>query len=58
MMDLLKKYGVPAGIATVITLAITLVPIYYQYSYTKQQNERITRLEAHMAALLVMVPTK
>lgn len=45
MLELLKKYGVPAGISAVITVAITIVPIGYQWHTTSQQNARITSLE-------------
>jgi hypothetical protein len=51
MMELLKKHGIPAGMATLIVLAITFVPCYYQYKYTKEQNARITALEAQVASL-------
>ncbi len=51
MMELLRKHGIPVGIATVLTLAITFVPIYYQYKHTKQQNERIEHLEKQVEEL-------
>lgn len=46
MMEILKKHGFDAGIATVIVLAITFIPVYFQYKYTLEQNARITVLEA------------
>jgi hypothetical protein len=49
MMELFKKHGIPAGIATVLVLAITFVPIYYQYKTTVAQNIRITALETAIA---------
>jgi uncharacterized membrane protein YukC len=51
-MEILKKHGIPAGIATLLVLAITFVPVYYQYKYTREQNARITALEAKVASLL------
>lgn len=51
MFEILKKAGVAAGLATVIVLAITFVPIYYQYHFTKKQNERIQALEQRVEAL-------
>ena len=53
MMEILKKHGIPAGIASLIVLAITFVPCYYQYKYTVEQNARITALEAKVASLQV-----
>lgn len=51
MMEILRKHGIPAGIASLIVLAITFVPIGYQWKYTKEQNARITALEAKLQAL-------
>lgn len=51
MLDLLKKHGVSATLASIIVLAITFVPLYYQYSFTKKQNARIAVLEAKIAEL-------
>ena len=51
MMEILKKHGIPAGIAAAIVLAITFVPIMYQYKYTKEQNARIAALEEKIDAL-------
>ncbi len=45
MLELLKKHGISAGIAALIVLAITIVPIGYQWHFTKQQNARIAALE-------------
>lgn len=45
MMEILKKNGIPAGIATVLVLAITFVPVMYQVTFTKEQNARIAVLE-------------
>jgi hypothetical protein len=53
MMEILKKHGFPAGIATLLVLAITFVPVYYQYKYTREQNARIEVLEAKVASLQV-----
>jgi hypothetical protein len=52
-MEILKKHGFPAGIATLLVLAITFVPVYYQYKYTREQNARIEALEAKVASLQV-----
>jgi hypothetical protein len=51
MMEILKKHGFPAGIASLIVLAITFVPCYYQYKFTVEQNARITALEAKVTSL-------
>lgn len=51
MMEILKKHGIPAGIASLIVLAITFVPCWYQYKYTVEQNARIAALEAKVASL-------
>lgn len=51
MMDILKKHGIPAGIATLFVLAITFVPVYHQYHFTKEQNARIAVLEEKVKAL-------
>jgi len=51
MMEILKKAGLASGIATVLVLAITFVPVYYQYKFTKQQNARIEALEAKVEKL-------
>lgn len=51
MLEILKKAGIASGIATVVVLAITVVPLWYQYKTTKSQNIRIEALEAKVAAL-------
>ena len=51
MLDILKKAGVAAGLASAIVLAVTIVPIIYQYKYTVQQNAKIAALEAKVKAL-------
>jgi hypothetical protein len=51
MLEILKKHGIPAAGASLIVLAITIVPIIYQYKYTVQQNARIAALEQKIAAL-------
>lgn len=51
MLEILKKAGLASGLASLIVLAITAVPIYYQYHYTKEQNARIAALEAKLEAL-------
>lgn len=51
MLELLKKHGIPAGLAALVVLAVTFVPIMYQYKYTKEQNARIAVLEQRLAAL-------
>jgi len=53
MMEILKKAGIASSLATIMVLAITAVPIYYQYHFTKEQNARIAALEAKVAALEV-----
>lgn len=56
MMEILRKHGMNAGLATLFILAITFVPLVYQYNYTKEQNARITVLEAKIAALEAKKP--
>lgn len=51
MLEILKKYGIPTATASVIVLAITFVPLYYQYKFTKQQNAKIAELEQKILAL-------
>jgi hypothetical protein len=51
MLEILKKAGVASGVATVIVLAITCVPIYFQYKYTVEQNARIEALEKKLEQL-------
>ena len=51
MLEILKKAGIASGLATIMVLAITAVPIYYQYHFTKQQNAKIAVLEAKVKAL-------
>jgi hypothetical protein len=51
MLEILKKAGLASGLAALIVLAITIVPIGYQWHYTKAQNERIAELEAKVKAL-------
>lgn len=51
MMEILKKAGVASGIATLVVLAITAVPIWYQLETTKNQNAKIAALEAKVGAL-------
>lgn len=51
MLELLKKHGVSATLSSIIVLAITIVPLYYQYRFTKEQNARIAALEAKIAEL-------
>ena len=51
MLEILKKHGIPASIAAAIVLAITIVPICYQWKYTKEQNARIAALEQKIEAL-------
>jgi hypothetical protein len=51
MLEILKKAGLASGIATLIVLAITFVPIMYQIEVTKEQNVRISVLEAKVTAL-------
>lgn len=53
MMEILKKAGIASGLATLLVLAITAVPVYYQYHFTKEQNARIEALEAKVTALQV-----
>lgn len=45
MLEILKKYGIPAGVATVIVLAITVVPIYIQFTDSAEMKARIAKLE-------------
>jgi hypothetical protein len=45
MLELLKKIGFHATVASVVVILITAVPIFYQYHFTKQQNAKIAALE-------------
>lgn len=45
MMEIMKKHGIPTAAATVIVLAITFVPMYFQWKTTAAQNARIAVLE-------------
>jgi hypothetical protein len=45
MLDLLKKYGVKAGLAAAIVVALTVIPLYFQYKTTVDFDARITALE-------------
>ena len=51
MMEILKKYGAPTGVATLVVLAITFVPIYYQWQTAKAQNAKIEQLEKRVQNL-------
>lgn len=51
MLEILKKAGLASGLATLVVLAITFVPIAYQYKYTKEHSARIAALEARVKAL-------
>jgi hypothetical protein len=51
MLELLKKVGVASGLAALIVIMITAVPIWFQYETTKEQNIRISVLEAKVTAL-------
>jgi hypothetical protein len=51
MMEILKKNGIPAGIATLIVLAITFVPIYYQFTDIGKVKAELVTLQAEVAAL-------
>ncbi len=45
MLEILKKAGVSATIATVIVLAITVVPMYQQYKFMAETQLRLKVLE-------------
>jgi hypothetical protein len=45
VFELLKKYGIPAGIATVVVIALTIIPLFIQFQATADQNARIAALE-------------
>lgn len=51
MLEILKRAGVASGVATIIVLAITCVPLWYQYKYTVAQNARILVLEQKVEML-------
>lgn len=51
MLEILKKAGFPAAVATVVVVLITAVPIWYQIETTKSQNSRIAELEAKIKQL-------
>lgn len=51
MLEILKKAGVATGIATFLVLAITFVPIYWQYRTTVDQDARISAIEQQLKAL-------
>lgn len=46
MLEILKKAGVSATIATAIVLAITVVPMYQQYKFMAETKARLDALEA------------
>lgn len=56
MLEILKKAGVASGVATIIVLLITAVPIYYQYTYTVKQNAKIAALEERLIELEAQKP--
>jgi hypothetical protein len=45
MLEILKKAGVSATIATAIVLAITVVPMYQQYKFMAETQLRLKVLE-------------
>lgn len=51
MLEILKKAGLASGLAALVVLAVTFVPIVYQYKYTKEQNARIKVLEERIKVL-------
>lgn len=51
MLEIFKRIGLASGVATVLVLLITAIPVYYQFKYTTQQNERIAVLEKKVADL-------
>jgi hypothetical protein len=51
MLELLKKAGLASGLAAIIVLAVTAVPIWYQIETTKTQNARIDALEQTVLTL-------
>lgn len=58
MLELLKKAGLASGIAALIVLAVTIVPIGYQIKTTKDQNARLAALEARVTTLEAAEPKK
>lgn len=50
MLEILKKAGVATGVATFLVLAITFVPLYWQYQTSIELRARITALESQVAA--------
>ena len=51
MLEILKKAGFPAAVATLVVILITAVPIWYQIETTQAQNAKIAELEAQVKAL-------
>jgi hypothetical protein len=51
MWEILKSIGIASGLASLIVLSITAVPIWYQIESTKSQNARIADLEAKVLIL-------
>jgi len=51
MMEILKKNGIPAGIATLLVLAITFVPIYYQFTDIGKVKAELVAIKAQLAGL-------
>lgn len=51
MLEILKRAGIASGIATVVVLAITVVPLYLQFKTAAEQNARIQALEAKVTEL-------
>lgn len=50
MLEILKKAGVATGVATFLVLAITFVPLYWQYQTNIELKSRISKLEAQVTA--------
>ena len=53
MMEILKKAGLATGISTVLVLAITFLPILYQFETTADLQAEIAALKLEVAALKV-----
>jgi hypothetical protein len=51
MWEILKKIGVASGLAALIVLAVTAVPIWYQIETTQNQNAKIQLLEEAVRVL-------
>lgn len=51
MMEILKKAGLATGISTVLVLAVTFLPIYYQFTDMGKVKAELVTIKAQLAEL-------